>query len=134
MNKLVGKLAALQVAGGIVLADIDACGQRFSALMIESGELPHWMVVGASVALLFKETEVSLAKKLSGQLSIRNRMDCNVERIVRGQLLTTVYLRYQGAVIASAITTRAADALQITLGEDVTALVKSSEMTLGEEK
>lgn len=132
MNSLTGKLVALQTAGGIVLADVEAYGQRFSALMIESGELPPWLDVGQMVQLFFKETEVSLAKNLSGQISLRNRMQCKVERIVRGQLLSTVYLRFQRTLIASAITTRALDALQLGLGDEVVALVKSNEVTLSQ--
>jgi molybdate transport system regulatory protein len=82
------------------------------------------------VTLLFKETEVALAKNLSGLISMRNRIPGRVKTIERGQLLTKVTLDADGHTVESIITTRASHALALAIGDAVEGLVKSNEMTV----
>lgn len=130
MNKLTGTIKQIQQSGAILLVDVDVLGQGFSALLIESAIRPEWLQQGNTVELVFKETEVTLAKGLSGKISMRNRMKCIVQSINRGELLCTVSLKFETYSITSAITTRAVDSLQITVNEEIDALVKSNEITL----
>ena len=113
-----------------MLVDVDVNGHGFSAMLIESASNPQWLKTGNNVDLVFKETEVSLAKGLSGKISMRNRMMCKVLEINRGALLCTITLKFQHYTITSAITTRSADFLQIILGEEIEALVKANEISL----
>jgi molybdopterin-binding protein len=130
MNKLPGTITQIQKSGAIMLVDVDIDGHGFSALLIESATHPQWLQTGNAIDIVFKETEVSLAKGLSGKISMRNRMMCQVQHIERGELLSTITLQFQKHTIVSAITTRAADSLQITAGEEIEALVKSNEISL----
>lgn len=79
---------------------------------------------------MFKETEISLAKDLSGRISMRNRMKCVIVSINRGELLSSITLQYQKFIIHSAITTRGVDSLELEVGDDVEALVKANEISL----
>ncbi len=88
------------------------------------------METGSSIDLVFKETEVSLARNLSGMISMRNRMKCTVQHIERGALLSKVSLNFRKYTITSAITTRSVDSLQLAIGDDVEALVKANEVSL----
>ena len=130
MNKLTGIITEIQQSGAIMLVDVAVDGHGFSALLIESATHPQWLQTGNTIDLVFKETEVTLAKDLSGIISMRNRMKCKVERIDRGGLLSKIMLKFQNKTIASAITTRAADALRLMIGDDVEALVKANEISL----
>lgn len=130
MNQLTGSITQIQQSGSIMLVDIAVDGHGFSALLIESSTHPEWLQTGNTVDLVFKETEVSLAKDLTGIISLRNRMNCKVISIERGGLLSRIALKFQNYTIASAITTRAVDALQLMIGEEVEALVKSNEISL----
>lgn len=130
MNKLTGIITQIQQSGAILLVDVAVDGHDFSALLIESATHPEWLYTGNTVDLVFKETEVSLAKDLTGVISMRNRMKCKVISIERGGLLSRIALKFQNYTITSAITTRAVDALQLTTGEEVEALVKSNEISL----
>lgn len=130
MNKLIGRITQIQVSGAIMLADVEVNGQVFSALLIESASHPEWLQEGNEVYLVFKETEVSLAKNLSGLISMRNRMYCKVLQVDRGGLLSKVSLQFQEYVLTSAITTRSVDSLQLSPGDEVVALVKSNEVSL----
>lgn len=131
MNKLTGIITQIQQSGAILLVDVAVDGHGFSALLIESATHPHWLQTGNTINLVFKETEVTLAKNLSGIISMRNRMKCKVEHIERGGLLSKITLKFQNRhTITSAITTRAVEALQLTVGDEVEALVKSNEISL----
>lgn len=113
-----------------MLVDADVNGQFFSTLLIESATPPGWLQVGNTIDLVFKETEVSLAKNLSGQISLRNRMACLILKIERGELLSRVFLKFQDYTLSSAITTRSVDSLNLNIGDEVEALVKANEVSL----
>lgn len=130
MNKLQGIIIRIQQSGAILLVDADVNGYGFSALLIESAFRPDWLQVGNTIDLVFKETEVSLAKNLQGQISMRNRMKCVVREIERGDLLSKIKLSFINHTVTSAITTRAVDSLRLTVGEEVEALIKANEVSL----
>jgi molybdopterin-binding protein len=130
MNKLSGTITKIQQSGAILLVDVEVNGHGFSAMLIESASKPDWLYDGNSVNLIFKETEVALAKNLSGIISMRNRMKCSVRQIKRGELLSKIDLKFGDYMIASAITTRSVDSLGLKIGDEVEALVKSNEVSL----
>lgn len=130
MNKLTGIVTQIQQAGVILLVDVDVDGQGFSALLIESATQPQWLQKGKSVNIVFKETEVSLAKGLSGLISMRNRMVCKVLQVERGALLSKITMQFREQTITSAITTRGVDSLQLSVGDQIEALVKANEISL----
>lgn len=134
MNKLPATITAIQQSGTILLVDTEVGGHVFSALLIESINRPEWLEVGNLVDLVFKETEVSLAKNLQGQISTRNRMKCIVTKVDKGELLSMITLQFNGFTIASAITTRAVNSLQLNIGDEVDALIKANEVSLMRKK
>ena len=134
MNKLPATITAIQQAGTILLVDAQAGGHDFSVLLIESVYPPEWLKVGNAVDLVFKETEVSLAKNLQGQISTRNRMKCIVSKVDKGELLSMISFQLNGFTIASAITTRAVNSLQLKIGDEVDALIKANEISLMRKK
>lgn len=112
------------------LVDVAVGGDVFTATLLETPETAGYLLVGADVTLLFKETEVSLAKNLSGLISLRNRFPVTVRSIERGAILSAVGLDCRGKSLTSIITTRAVDRLQLAVGDAVEALVKANEVVL----
>ena len=130
MNKLTGIISKIQQSGAILLVDVNVDGHGFSAMLIESATQPGWLQTGNTIDLVFKETEVSLAKNLSGMISMRNRMKCTILHIECGELLSKVSLQFQEYTITSAITTRSVNLLDLKIGDEVEALVKANEVSL----
>lgn len=130
MNKLGGTITKIQQSGSIILVDIDVNGHLFSAMLIEASGSSEWLCEGNPVHVIFKETEVSLAKNLSGLISLRNRMKCTVRSVERGQLLSKINLNFQDYELSSAITSRSVDSLNLAPGDEVEALVKANEVSL----
>jgi molybdate transport system regulatory protein len=130
MNKLQGKIVAIEHNSHMSLVDVAVGDDIFSATLLETPETAGYLEVGEPVALLFKETEVSLAKNLSGLISLRNRFHATVLGINRGDILSAISLDYCGLPLISIVTTRAVDRLQLEVGDEVEALVKANEMVL----
>ena len=128
MNTLSGHIAAIETHGSIAIIDVAVGGNHFTATLLGSAEQLSAWKIGQSARLLFKETEVALAKNLSGQISMRNRMPGLVIALEVGQVLTRVVFDMQGVQINSVITSRSARGLQIAIGDAVEGLVKSNEM------
>lgn len=130
MNRLPGQIAAVEAAGSIALVDVTVGALRFTATLVGAGEQVAAWPAGMPVTLMFKETEVALAKNLSGLISMRNRIPATVVSIEHGRLLTKVVLDASGHRIESIITTRSSRALALDIGDAVEGLVKANEMTV----
>lgn len=130
MNRLPGTITAVESSEHLSLVDVAAAPGTFTAMLLETpASAPH-LHVGGRVAVLFKETEVSLAKNLAGEISLRNRIPGRVRAIRRGDILCEVVLECSGHVLTSIITTRAAKRLALQEGDAVEALVKANEVSL----
>ncbi len=130
MNRLKGQIVAIDHSSHMSLVDVAVGGDIFTATLLETPESADYLRVGSSVTLLFKETEVSLAKSLSGLISLRNRIAVAIRSIERGDILSAVELDYRGNTLKSVITTRAVERLQLTAGDQVEALIKANEIAL----
>lgn len=132
MNRLPGTITAIESNDHLSLVDVLAGQDIFTAMLLETPQSAPHLKVGNAVAVLFKETEVSLAKGLSGKLSLRNRVRCIVRKIRRGDILSEVVLDCSGRALTSIITTRAVNRLELQEGDEVEALVKANEVSLVE--
>ena len=128
MNRLPGRIAAIETCGSIALVDVDAVGLKLTATLVGAGALTDSWRPGMAVTLLFAETEVALAKNLSGLISMRNRLPGRIVALERGTVLTKVTLDIAGQRVVSVITTRSSHTLALQEGEPVEALVKANEM------
>ena len=150
MNSWSGVVAGIERFGSVALVDVDVddVRSRLTATVIgidpNNGDLNN----GARVNLRFAEMDVALAKNLSGTISTRNRISCQVLEIESGQLLTRVLLSAPSSAISSTnvaasyevrtalanftaiITTRSSHLLGLTVGDYVEALIKANEMRL----
>lgn len=130
MNRIEAKVQHVYSSDGIILVDMVAGICPLSAMLIEASGLPAWLKPENPIYVVFKESEVSLAKNLSGIISLRNRFPCRVTSIEQGKLLSVVSLQFNDYTLRSAITSRSVDALGLKPGDEVLALVKANELTL----
>lgn len=132
MNRLRGRITSIQSNDHVSLVDVEVSGDIFTATLLETPEDAPYLRLGNVVDVLFKETEVSLAKGLSGLISLRNRVNTTVKQVRSGVILSEVVLDYRGQRISSIITTGSIRRLDIKPGDEVEALVKANEVTLME--
>ncbi len=130
MNRLQGAIIAIDSNRHMSLVDVTVGEDVFSVTLLETPETAIYLKTGNPVTLLFKETEVALAKDLRGLVSLRNRFVVTVQDIERGDILSAIRLDYGGHVLTSVITTRAVARLQLVVGDKVEALIKANEIAL----
>ncbi len=130
MNVLKGIITGKSVSENLALVDVDVSGVRFTALLIDSIEDESEITVGDRVRVLFKETEVAIASGLSGKISLRNRMDCQLNEIIKGKILTRLLLDYNGNPLEAVVTTRSSEMMGLKQGMELQVLVKATEIIL----
>ena len=130
MNKLKGKIMNIESSEHISIVDIDVEGDLFSSTILETPETADYLRIGNEVFMLFKETEVSIGKALSGNLSLRNKLKSKIKTIKRGAVLSEIVLDYKGKDIISIITTRSTNKLDLKVGDEVQGLFKANEVTI----
>lgn len=134
MNQLCGQVSAIESNGQMSLVDVQVGDDFFTAIVLETPDSAAYLKIGTDVTLMFKETEVSLAKNLSGLISLRNRFPATVRSIEQGAIMSAIQLDYCGHRLTSVITTRAVGRLQLAVGDAVEALVKANEMVISGER
>ena len=130
MNKLIGKIVLVESSPHMSMVDIDVDGDIFCSIVLEIPASAPYLKKGSDVTLLFKETEVSIGKGLTGLISLRNRFKATVKRIENSDILTKVFLNYKTKEIVSIISTRSAQKLGLMDGDEVEWLVKTNEVSL----
>ena len=130
MNKLIGKIVLIESSPHMSMVDIDVDGDVFSSIVLETPATAGYLKLGKQITLLFKETEVSIGKNLSGWISLRNRFKATISGFEKSDILTKVFLNYKGNEIISIISSRSAQKLGLFVGDNVEWLVKTNEVSL----
>ena len=64
-------------------------------------------------------------------INVRNQFKGKVKEIIRGDVVSEIDVETPwGGIVTSVITTRSVDSLELKIGSDVVALVKSTEVSL----
>jgi molybdate transport system regulatory protein len=130
MNQLTGTIAAIESSSEISIVEVDVAGDLFSAIVLETPQSTTYLRSGQPITVLFKETEVALARDLSGLISIRNLFQGRIIKITPHAILTTVTMDYKNQAITSVISTKSARRLDLKEGQNVQWLVKTNEVSL----
>ena len=91
------------------------------------------LLAGDTVYVLIKGTDIMLAKSFSGMLSARNKAKGVVRQIVQGDILSKVFVESQGDMLHAFITNTSLREMDIREGDEITAIVKSTELILSKE-
>ena len=129
MNRLRGVVRNIESSPTMALVDVDVKGERFSSIILD-GAGETFVKPGDPVMLVFKETEVGIAKNMSGFLSFRNRIHSRVAALDKDEILAKVTLDYKGEKVVSIISRRSAEEMGLKSGDAVEGVVKMNEITL----
>ncbi|MFF4955317.1 molybdopterin-binding protein [Streptomyces chattanoogensis] len=123
----------ISVSTGTVMATVkvrlDGGQDITAAITLEAAEALG-LAAGSAVQALIKSTEVALATGAVEGLSIRNRIPGTVEGVSTGGAMAGVKVSIAGGELTAAITKDAVNDLELTAGSPVTALIKSTEISL----
>lgn len=106
-------------------------GQEITAAITLEAIQDLGLADGQPVRILIKSTEVALATAPIAGVSIRNQLPGTIVAVDHGVVMTTVKVDIGGGdVLTAAITKDAAEDLDLAQGQAVTALVKSTEVSI----
>ena len=131
MNVLYGTIKAILTHETISLVDISCQGADISCTVFDSQVTAPYLAEGATVRVMFKEMETSLA--IGGpfhHISIRNRLPGVVIAIIAGKILTRVRMQVGGQTLTALITCRSVQDLRLHVGKSAFVLIKATEITL----
>ena len=103
---------------------------QLKAIVIDTPETATYLQSEASVAVLFKETEVIIATAEVPQISLQNRIPASIVSVEKGALLTKLKLQSDAGVLIAIISTDSASRLELQEGKKVIAMIKLNEVML----
>ncbi|MFI5758540.1 molybdopterin-binding protein [Streptomyces sp. NPDC051569] len=130
-NQLPGTVTG--VTPGAVLATVKVRldgGQEITAAITLEAVEELSIAQGMAVRALVKSTDVSLTTGQVTGLSIRNRLPGTVTGVTTGGAMAAVKVAVDGGELTAAITGEAVADLALATGSPVTALIKSTEISL----
>lgn len=130
MNILKGEISQIQSHESLSLVKIKVGKYNFTTIVIETSETAEYLRIGSEINVLFKETEVLICRKPCPKISLQNRMDCSIEDIDQGKLLSHLTLKTEAGSIRSIITSNAVRQLGLKRNDEVIAMVKTNEIML----
>lgn len=132
MNKLPGKIKQIQSSDHFYLIEVNVKDIIFTAVIAKMTFGSSVVEAGRDVRIIFKENEVSIAKNIQGEFSLRNRFDAIVRQVEIKKILARIVLDFQGMPIVSIITAGSAQMLNLNPGDEVVCMVKSTAMSIME--
>ena len=86
--------------------------------------------IGTKVKLITKPTYIAIAKEFSGILSYSNQLKAKIKELENGKLLSSVKLQIEEFVLESIITFESSQIMDLKVGDEVTAFIKASELSI----
>ena len=86
--------------------------------------------LGTKVILSINASHIAVAKNLSGDISLSNKLDCIIKKLVKGKLLSSLTLDFKGTILTSIITTNSVNRMNLKENDEVIALAKASELSI----
>ena len=132
MNRLKGKIELINSHDELLLIELNVQETKMKAIIIGKPNDYSYLEIGNEIAILFKETEVTISIDKDLNISTPNKLTCIVDSIKKGQLLSQVNLNFYGVTLSSIITTTSVENLNLKPQNTVTALIKTNEIILSE--
>jgi len=133
MNNLKGNIKSINNKGSLSIVDINVGNNIiFKTIIIESPKTASYLIEGHKINVIFKETEVVIGKGVIHPISMQNKVVGTILNIEKGELLSKVTIDIAIGKIVSIITTSAVENLELSLGEEITAMIKTNEIMLSE--
>ena len=133
MNKISGEIVEISSSENISLIAVNTGSRVLYSLIVEIPETAKYLKIGEKIYLLVKETEIALAKNIqSSQTSFLNQIDCTVEEIISGKVLSKIVLDCETCRLKAILPSKAIKQMNLKENENVVALIKANEITIME--
>ncbi len=129
MNKISATVVTIQNVQNLTQVTFATAAGELKMMGLE---LPQDIKQNTQVILTCKATNIAIAKRSDTMLSFSNQLRVTIKAIEMGELLCSLLLAYDETLLESIITADSARRMQLQVGESVTALIKSSDLSIAE--
>jgi len=127
MNTFKATITKIQNNECLNIVNFDFSSQNLSMMSLE---LSKNLKVGSEVELTAKSTHIAIAKAFSGELSYSNQLKAKILSINNAQLLSSIKLSCGDMICESVITKNSSLRMNLQVDDEVTLLIKASELSI----
>ncbi len=99
-------------------------------LSMISLDLSEDIKIGTRAELTANPSHIAIAKDFSGVLSYSNQLKAKIKAVENGKLLSSVKLQIEEFVLEAIITLQSSQKMDLKAGDEVTAFIKASELSI----
>ena len=129
MSKFIATIKKIQSIDNLNIVEFDFYGLTLKMMSLD---LNDDVKIGKKVKLSVKPSNISIAKNLTGEISLSNKIVATIQSLENGQLLTSVILKINDTILESIITVDSSKRMNLQIGEVVTILIKASNLSIEE--
>jgi len=127
MNTLVATVRKIDTIDNLNIVHFDFSHQTLSMMSLE---LSDDIEIGTKVELTINPSHIAIAKEFSGLLSYSNQLKAKVVACENGKLLSSIKLQIEESVLESIITFESSKKMDLKVGDEVTAFINASQLSL----
>ena len=127
MSQIKAVITQIETVDNLNMVKFDFCGH--SLTMMSLG-LNDEISVGREVILGIKPTHIAIGKDFSGLVSDSNQINAKIISCTHGKLLSSIKLSVDDVVLESIITLESALKMDLKTDDDVTMMIKASELSI----
>lgn len=129
MSQLIATIKKINSVNNLNIVEFDFHGLTLKMMSLD---LNSDVQIGKKVKLSVKPTNISLAKKISGEISLSNQIVATIQDIENGELLSSISLKTNDFLLESIITVDSAKRMNLQIGNEVIILIKASDISIEE--
>ena len=127
MNTLVATVRKIDTIDSLNIVHFDFLHQTLSMMSLE---LSDDIEIGTKVELTINPSHIAIATEFSGLLSCSNQLKAKVVACENGKLLSSIKLQIEESVLESVITFESSKKMDLKAGDEVTAFINASQLSL----
>lgn len=129
MSQIIATIKKIHNIDNLNIVEFDFFGKTLKMMSLD---LNKNVQIGKKVKLAVKPTNISIAKNLFGEISLSNQLVVNIKSIENGQLLSSIILEVNDTTFESIITADSSKRMNLQKNEQVTILIKASDLSIME--
>jgi molybdopterin-binding protein len=127
MSQIIATIKKIHNIDNLNIVEFDFFGKTLKMMSLD---LNKNVQIGKKVKLAVKPTNISIAKNLFGEISLSNQLVVNIKSIENGQLLSSIILEVNDTIFESIITADSSKRMNLQKNEQVTILIKASDLSI----
>ena len=129
MSKLIATIKKINNIDNLNIVDFDFFGNNLKMMSLD---LNPNVQIGKKVKLSVKPTNISIAKNLSGDISLSNKLVAIIQNVENGKLLCSLSLKIYDVLLESIITVDSSKRMNLQIGDEVSIFIKASDLSIEE--